>query len=97
LFSFKPGQWIDTYVPYLPKPGGFSFVSTPKQFRETGIVSLAIQRTDNPPSVWLWKNDIAEQYIMIRVGGNFVFPPSNLPRLGDINYFQFIAGGVGIK
>lgn len=35
---------------------------------------------------------------MIRVGGNFTFPPTN-PRLNleEINHVQFIAGGVGIK
>lgn len=98
LFTFKPGQWIDTYVPYLPKPGGFSFVSTPKQFRETGIVSLAIQKTDNPPSKWFWQEEIIGRQVMIRVGGNFTFPPSGpAPDLNRIEYVQFIAGGVGIK
>jgi hypothetical protein len=98
LFTFNPGQWIDTYVPYLTKPGGFSFVSTPKHFYDTGIASLAIQNTDNPPSKWLWGDNIIGQHIMIRVGGDFTLPPSSsTPKLGDIKYLQFIAGGVGIK
>jgi hypothetical protein len=98
LFTFKPGQWIDTYVPHLPKPGGFSFVSTPKMFRETGVTSLAIQNTDNPPSKWLWQDNIISKYVMIRVGGNFTFPPPYpSPNLENVNYVQFIAGGVGIK
>jgi hypothetical protein len=98
LFTFKPGQWIDTYVPQLAKPGGFSFVSTPKTFNDFGIASLAIQKTDNPPSQWLWRDDILGKFIMIRVGGNFTFPPSHpLVDLGTIDHVQFIAGGVGIK
>ena len=35
---------------------------------------------------------------MIKVGGNFTFPPSGAaPDLKRIRYLQFIAGGVGIK
>ena len=98
LFTFKPGQWIDTYVPHLPKPGGFSFVSTPKAFIDNGLVSLAIQNTENPPSKWLWQDNIIGKPVMIRVGGNFTFPPSPpSPSLQDIDYVLFIAGGVGIK
>ena len=98
LFTFKPGQWIDTYVPNLPNPGGFSFVSTPKTFLDSGLASLAIQNTDNPPSKWFWQDGIIGQYVMIRVGGNFTFPPSPpSPSLDEIHYLQFIAGGVGIK
>ena len=98
FFTFKPGQWIDVYVPHLSKPGGFSFVSTLKTFRQHGIASLAIQHTDNPPSQWLWQDKILGQYVKIRVGGNFTFPPLNPTlKLHEINYIQFVAGGVGIK
>jgi hypothetical protein len=35
---------------------------------------------------------------MIRIGGNFTFPPASIaPNLDEIDYVQFIAGGVGIK
>ena len=98
LFTFLPGQWIDTYVPHLPKPGGFSFVSTPKYFRSRGLIALSIQLTENPPSKWLWRDDIIGQKLMVRVGGNFTFPPSGkLPELSQVDYLQFVAGGVGIK
>lgn len=98
LFAFQPGQWIDTYVPHLPKPGGFSFVSTPNAFLDNGLVSLAIQNTENPPSKWLWQDNIIGKLVIIRVGGNFTFPPSPpSPSLEDIDYLQFVAGGVGIK
>jgi hypothetical protein len=97
-FTFTPGQWIDTYIPHLHKPGGFSFVSTPKTFRNGGIASLAIQRTDNPPSKWFWRDDIIGKPVAIRVGGNFTFPPSSpSPPLENVQYVQFVAGGVGIK
>ena len=98
LFTFQPGQWIDMYVPHLPKPGGFSFVSTPHTFDTTGIASLAIQKTTNPPSIWLWKDGIIGEHVLIRVGGNFTFPPSYPSlKLDNIEFLQFIAGGVGIK
>jgi hypothetical protein len=98
LFRFLPGQWIDTYVPHLPKPGGFSFVSTPKYFRTRGLATLAIQLTENPPSKWLWRDDIAGQNLMVRVGGNFTFPPTGIsPDLTQVDHLQFVAGGVGVK
>jgi hypothetical protein len=98
LFTFLPGQWIDIYVPHLPKPGGFSFVSTPKYFRSRGLATLAIQLTENPPSKWLWRDDIIGQNLMIRVGGNFTFPPTGIsPDLTQVDNLQFVAGGVGIK
>jgi hypothetical protein len=98
LFTFKPGQWLDTYVPFLAKPGGFSLISTPREFTTKGTISLAIQNTDNPPSKFLWCKDVVGQYVIIRVGGDFTFPPSLAPcNLEEIEYLQFIAGGVGIK
>jgi len=97
-FTFLPGQWIDTYVPHLPKPGGFSLVSTPKYFRTRGLITLSIQLTENPPSKWLWRDDAVGQKLMIRVGGNFTFPPSvQPPDLRQVDSLQFVAGGVGIK
>jgi ferredoxin-NADP reductase len=97
-FTFLPGQWLDTYVPHLAKPGGFSLVSSPQQFKDYGTFCLAIQQTDNPPSMWLWQDDILGQYLMIKVGGNFTFPPSHpAVDLAQVDYIQFIAGGVGIK
>jgi hypothetical protein len=73
-------------------------VSTPGEILKSGIASLAIQKTDNPPSKWLWGNDIVGKHLMIRVGGNFTFPPTHPTlKLDGIDYLQFIAGGVGIK
>ena len=98
LFTFKSGQWLDTYVPFLPKPGGFSLVSTPKEYAKNRTISLAIQKTDNAPSKWLCGKDVVGKYVIIRVGGDFTFPPSSPPcNLEQIDYLQFIAGGVGIK
>jgi hypothetical protein len=69
-----------------------------KTFHKHGIAKLAIQNTDNPPSEWLWKENIVGQYVIIRVGGNFTFPPQPpAPDLSSIDVIQFIAGGVGIK
>lgn len=97
-FVFQPGQWIDTYVPRLTKPGGFSFVSSPKTFHDRGIARLAIQYTDNPPAKWLWRDDVLGKHIIMKVGGNFTFPPSHPPvDLDQVEYVQFIAAGVGVK
>lgn len=95
-----PGQWVDVFVPGLPKAGGFTITSTPNHAKGArGYVELAVQNSPkNPPAAWLWqeKKKIIDQRLLIRVGGSFVWPPPHihLPRLKRV---IFVAGGVGIK
>jgi hypothetical protein len=69
--QFLPGQWLDVYVPGIPKPGGFTITSIPldaqpKQivsqlssetpYKKLGYLELAVQESpSNPPAAWLWQ------------------------------------------
>lgn len=62
-------------------------------------VELAIQEApSNSPAAWLWrpKEEILGKELDIRVGGSFVWPPSNID-MNSIKNVVLIAGGVGIK
>lgn len=62
-------------------------------------MELAVQEApSNPASAWLWrpKEEILGKELSIRVGGSFVWPPSDI----NVQYIKnvvLIAGGVGIK
>ncbi|KAL4811266.1 hypothetical protein BDV18DRAFT_129002 [Aspergillus unguis] len=62
-------------------------------------VELAVQNApSNPASAWLWrpKEEILGKELCIRVGGSFVWPPSDI-KLEGIRNAVFVAGGVGIN
>ncbi|TXC08517.1 hypothetical protein FocTR4_00003822, partial [Fusarium oxysporum f. sp. cubense] len=99
--EFLAGQWLDTYIPGNPKPGGFTLTSTPRAAADpkSPYLELAVQESpENPPAAWLWQSpsDITGSKLQVRVGGSFVFPPSEIP-LNDISHVVFVAGGVGIN
>ena len=97
-----PGQWLDTFIPGLPKAGGFTITSTPTQARPSKhsapYLELAIQKSSNPPAQWLWQpqNDILGSQLVVRVGGSFTWPPPHL-KVSAIDRLVLVAGGVGIK
>lgn len=100
--QFCPGQWIDLHIPGLPQAGGFTITSTPDQAkgtRKNGYLELAVQKSPrNPAAAWLWQqsNVVLGSELMVRVGGNFVWPPPNV-KVQDIKKVVFVSGGVGIK
>ncbi|KAF4969464.1 hypothetical protein FSARC_3322 [Fusarium sarcochroum] len=99
--KFSAGQWLDTYVPNNPKPGGFTITSSPCAAAkpDSPYFELAVQESpDNPPAAWLWQtpSDILGSSLQVRVGGSFVFPPAEIP-LKEIRRVVFVAGGVGIN
>lgn len=100
--AFSPGQWLDTYIPGIPKAGGFTITSTPREARPSThsapYLELAIQKSRNPPAQWLWQpeQDILGSRLAVRVGGSFIWPPPQL-ETSRINRLVLIAGGVGIK
>ena len=87
-------------MPGVPDAGGFTITSTPRDAQGSeGHLELAIQRSPrNPPAAWLWqdKEAIEGRPLRIRVGGNFVWPPS-VRDIHSIDKVVFVAGGVGIK
>lgn len=101
VLQFLPGQWLDVYLPTLPKPGGFTITSTPSQALDKAkpYLELAVQRSpNNPAAAWLWQpvDVIQQSTIHVRVGGSFVWPPQNVD-LGSLGRVIFVAGGVGVN
>ncbi|RMY59876.1 hypothetical protein D0865_01833 [Hortaea werneckii] len=100
--KFLPGQWLDTFIPGLPKAGGFTITSTPSEARPSSHLSpfleLAVQKSSNPPAQWLSRpeEEILGQKLVVRVGGSFTWPPPKLDA-GSIDRLVLIAGGVGIN
>ncbi|KAH7242411.1 hypothetical protein BKA59DRAFT_513931 [Fusarium tricinctum] len=99
--NFSAGQWLDTYVPNNPKPGGFTITSSPRAAAAPNApyFELAVQDSPyNPPAAWLWRSpsEIIGSQLQVRVGGSFVFPPNETP-LNEIRRVVFVAGGVGIN
>ncbi|KAL6862356.1 hypothetical protein J3F83DRAFT_746044 [Trichoderma novae-zelandiae] len=92
--KFLPGQWLDTYIPNVPKAGGFTITSAPSAAltnpppssspSSTPYFELAVQESpDNEPAAWLWRpvGEILGARLRVRVGGRFVFPPRLPPPL----------------
>ncbi len=100
--KFLPGQWLDTFIPGLPKAGGFTITSTPSEAKPsstaTPFVELAVQNSSNPPARWLSQpvDSILGTQLTVRVGGSFTWPPFGLD-LTAIERLVLVAGGVGIK
>ncbi|KAB5563320.1 hypothetical protein GE09DRAFT_778453 [Coniochaeta sp. 2T2.1] len=103
---FLPGQWLDVFVPSVPKAGGFTITSPPSKAipssdTSAGYLELAIKKSpDNPAAQWLWNSvpEILNSELNVRVGGSFVWPPP--PRdieLSTLRKAVFVAGGMGIN
>ncbi|KAF4785262.1 hypothetical protein HER10_EVM0004380 [Colletotrichum scovillei] len=110
--EFLPGQWLDTYVPGVPKAGGFTLTSPPSKavLPRSAYLELAVQKSPaNPAAAWLWdqavdddENECPSQVekkpeIQVRVGGSFVWPPPGIADLASLRRIVFIAGGVGVN
>ncbi|CCF46880.1 oxidoreductase NAD-binding domain-containing protein 1 [Colletotrichum higginsianum] len=55
------GQWLDTFVPGVTKPGGFTITSPPSKasLPSSAYLELAVQKSpSNPPAAWLWEQPI---------------------------------------
>lgn len=107
--KFFSGQWLDTFVPGIEKPGGFTIISPPsaaaatENSQEHPYLELAVQESpQNPQASWLWRpiDEILDSSIRVRIGGSFVFPPplsSADESIQSIRKVVFVAGGVGIN
>ncbi|EGR46373.1 uncharacterized protein TRIREDRAFT_66286 [Trichoderma reesei QM6a] len=107
--KFLPGQWLDTYIPGVPKAGGFTITSAPSSSSssssESPYFELAVQESpENEPAAWLWRpvGEILGERLRVRVGGRFVFPPlAPLAKKNDasdgLKRVVFVAGGVGVN
>ena len=109
LVKFLPGQWLDTFLPGIPQAGGFTITSIPRDAEPVAekvedadgrpYLELAVQRSPkNPPAAWLWQplDKILGTQLLVRVGGNFVYPPRGVPPQ-SVKRLVIVAGGVGIN
>ncbi|KAK1968248.1 NADH-cytochrome b-5 reductase [Colletotrichum sublineola] len=110
--KFLPGQWLDTFVPGVVKPGGFTITSPPSMatLPSSAYLELAVQNSpSNPAAVWLWGNPVngngvgyshnsesEPAQLRVRVGGSFTWPPQSID-LALLRRVVFVAGGVGIN
>jgi hypothetical protein len=100
MYQFLPGQWLDTYIPGVPKAGGFTITSAPSSSSssssESPYFELAVQESpENEPAAWLWRpvGEILGERLRVRVGGRFVFPPlAPLAKKNDAS--DVVAGAV---
>ncbi|KAM8966642.1 oxidoreductase NAD-binding domain-containing protein 1 [Pelodytes ibericus] len=93
-FSFKAGQWVDFFIPGVPKVGGFSICSSPGLLQREGILELAVKYNLHPPAHWIHTQCSLGSEVALRVGGEFYFDPQPSDFPVDL---LLIAGGVGIN
>lgn len=93
-FTFKPGQWVDFFIPGVSKVGGFSICSSPGLLQKDGILELAVKYSTHPPAQWIHTQCTLDSEVELRVGGDFFFDPD--PVSPPVNLL-LIAGGVGIN
>jgi len=94
-FIFKAGQWVDLLAPGIKEVAGYSICSTPRLAQERGIIELAVQRGDFPPTLWIHSQCKVGDVVQIQIGGKFYFDPvdDGLPPRD----LMLVAGGVGIN
>jgi hypothetical protein len=101
-----PGQWLDVYLPSIPKPGGFTIASPPSAAKprdnEPGYLELAVKKAVADPAAqwqWLWQSPLSkilDTPLQVRVGGSFVWPPPDVV-VTLLRKVVFVAGGVGVN
>lgn len=72
--SFKPGQWVDFFIPDDPVVGGYSITSTPDVLRATNRLELVVKKSEHPPAKWIHSNacSVGAQ-VDVSVGGSFYY------------------------
>ncbi|XP_072029812.1 oxidoreductase NAD-binding domain-containing protein 1-like isoform X2 [Amphiura filiformis] len=94
-FSFKAGQWVDFFIPGIEVFTGFSMCSAPHKLKQHGILELAVQVTDYPPTLWVHEKCKVGDKVGIRVGGDqIIYDPQPGDPKTDI---LLLAGGIGIN
>ncbi|KAK3589565.1 hypothetical protein CHS0354_043021 [Potamilus streckersoni] len=92
--KFKAGQWVDMFIPNVPKVGGFSICSSPGKLEREGILDLAVKYSTHPPAHWVHTQCQVGNTVSLRVGGDFYWNPNLSNESEDL---LLIAGGVGIN
>ena len=92
--TFKPGQWVDFFIPGVSTTGGFSMCSSPTMLEREQTLDLAVKYSTHPPAHWVHHNCVDGTPVSLQVGGNFSYE-MNAQNLGD--NILLIAAGVGIN
>jgi len=92
--TFKPGQWVDFFIPHISATGGYSMCSTPSTFRDTQTLELAVKYSTHPPAHWVHNKCVEGDEVTMQVGGSFFYERTR-ENLRD--NLLLIAAGVGIN
>ena len=88
-FTFKPGQWVDYYVPECDSVGGFSIISSPGDLPN---IDLAVKFTPNSKAAtFIHKSQREGDLVFVRSGGDVHWDPVSEPM-----FSLQIAGGIGV-
>ncbi|MEE6466005.1 hypothetical protein FKM82_006790 [Ascaphus truei] len=87
-------EWVDFFIPGVPKVGGFSICSSPGLLEREGVLELAVKYNLHPPAHWIHTQCSLGSEVALRVGGEFFFDPQPSDSPVDL---VLIAGGVGIN
>jgi ferredoxin-NADP reductase len=93
-FGFRPGQWLDVFIPEQQIVGGYSLISAPQEISEAKAFDLAIKGSSHPPARWFHQEARVGSEVAVRTGGSYFFPP--LPSI-DFEEVVFLTAGVGIN
>ena len=66
-FRFRPGQWVDFFVPQKDFVGGFSLCSPPDAVPS---LTLAVKRSTHAPAAWVTNEAAVGDVVEVRVGGD---------------------------
>lgn len=92
-FTFKPGNWVDFFIPGVEKVGGYSICSLPA---ELPLLRLAVKRSQHPPAAWCHSNSAAPgAVVQVKAGGQFCWDPA-VDSHGT-SHLLLVAGGIGIN
>jgi len=94
LSSYRPGQWIDLFIPSVDMVGGFSMYGPPSRLEKEQILDLAVKYSEWPPANWLHTSASVGAQVAVRIGGDFYYEQSDDE--GD-HQVLLLAGGVGIN
>lgn len=95
-FAFKPGQWVDFFLPNSDTLSGYSICSTPAQLKAEGTIELAVKISDHPVATWVHEQCVQGSEVRVQAGGDFFYDPD--VAAGELERdVLLLAGGVGIN
>ena len=88
-FTFKPGQWVDFFIPNTTLVGGYSMCSAPDPHN----FELAVKFSLHPPTHWIHSACKVGDRPLVRVGGDKWLDPATT----SAKVVILLAGGRGVN